>query len=169
MALEFPPEALRELEQTRTRYPTARGAILPALWLAQKHFGYLSAEAMEYVATLLEVPAPQVYSAATFYTLYHKSPPAKCHIQLCTNVTCMVLGGYDLLHHAERRLGIRAGESTEDNGFRLEEVECLASCGTAPAMQVNDRYEECLTPAKIDAVLREFGLQIKAAEEGGEA
>jgi NADH-quinone oxidoreductase E subunit len=156
MAVQFPPDMLEQVERTRKRYPTNRGALLPTLWLAQAEFGHLTPELMEQVADLLELPPCQVVAAATFYTLYRHGPPAKCHLQICTNVSCMVLGGYDLLHHTEERLGIRAGQATDDNLFRLDEVECLASCGTAPALQVNDRYEENLTAERIDALIEEF-------------
>ena len=164
MGVEFSPEGLREVEATRKRYPTSRAALIPTLWLAQRQFGGLSVDVLEYVARLLDLPPTHVYSTATFYTMFDVGAAPEHKLQVCTNVSCMLAGGLDLLAHLERRLGIRAGESTPDGRIQLGAVECLGSCGTAPVMQVDDRYEEGVTTARADAVLRELGVEVAGEE-----
>jgi len=156
---QFSAAALKEIEEVRAKYPTARAALLPALWIAQREFGQVDAPAQELVARTLGVPACWAHTVATFYTLYQRTPPPGVKLQLCTNISCMLAGAYDLLHFMEGALGIRAGGRTPDGRIELEEVECLASCGTAPAMQVGDRYEESLTRDRIVALLRDLGVE----------
>lgn len=156
----FGAETLQEIEELRTKYPTARGALLPTLWLAQRDFGQVTPAIMELVADTLGVPACQALTAATFYTLYQRDKPPEHKLQLCTNISCMLYGAYDLLHFLEDTLGIKAGEYTPDGRIYLEEVECLASCGTAPTMQVGDRYVESLTQESALALLKDIGVSV---------
>jgi NADH-quinone oxidoreductase E subunit len=154
MAIEFSAEAKQELDRIFDRYTTKQAALLPALYLAQREFGYVSVEAMEYVAGLLGVSPTRVYEVATFYTMYNKQPVGKYFIQVCTNICCALRGGMDLFAYLSKNLGIGEGQTTKDGRFTLVKVECLGACGNAPMMQVNDDYYEDLTPAKVDEILK---------------
>ena len=145
MAVQFSSAARQEYERIVAKYPLRRAAIMPVLWLAQREFGYLSAEVQDYVATLMGFPLAWVSGLASFYTMYYKKPIGRHHLQVCTNVSCMLRGSDAIVRVIEERLGIGLGETTPDGKFSLDEVECLASCGTAPMMQVNDDYHENLT------------------------
>ena len=136
----FTEENLQKIDEIKKRYPNQMAVVLPALWIAQEQFGWISEEVMQYVAGLLEVPFNHILGVVTFYTMYNKKPVGKYHIQVCANVSCMLRGSDNLVEHLERRLGVRVGETTSDKMFTLDEVECLGSCGTAPMMQVNDNY-----------------------------
>ena len=146
MAIQFSSGALEEYQRILGKYPVKRAAIMPALWLAQREFGHLSVEVQQYVADLMGFPLAWVSGLASFYTMYYKKPVGKYHLQVCTNVSCMRRGSDDIVRVIEDRLKVGLGETTADGRFSLEEVECLASCGTAPMMQVNDDYHENLTP-----------------------
>jgi NADH-quinone oxidoreductase E subunit len=148
MAVEFSNAAKAKFEQYLTRYPVKRAAIMPTLWLAQEQFGFLSLEVLEYVAGLLELSPAYVASVASFYTMYYKRPMGQHHVQVCTNLSCALLGAGRIVDCLRQRLGIEVGGTTPDNRFSLSEVECLGSCGTAPMMQVNDDYWENLTPER---------------------
>jgi NADH-quinone oxidoreductase E subunit len=142
----FDERTLAEYRAILRRYPERRAALMPALWLAQREFGWLSLPVQEYVAELMELPLAWVTSVASFYTMYWKEPKGRWHIQLCRNLPCQLRGAAEIQRAVERRLGIRAGERTADGRFSLEEVECLASCATAPALQLNNvDYHENLT------------------------
>ena len=154
--LAWKEETEREIEDLRGRYPTSHALLLPVLWLAQRDFRWISPEAMELVAETCDTTAAHVYSLATFYTMFELEKPIRYHIQVCNNLSCSLCGSEGILAHLEEKLGIRAGEATEDGRFRLTAVECLASCGTGPMMQVNDRYYENLTIEKVDALLEEW-------------
>jgi len=108
---------------------------------------------MRYVGELLEIPYEQVYGVVKFYTMYNSAPVGKNHIQVCTNVSCMLRGAYDMLDYVSQKLNIKTGETTADSVFTLSEAECLGSCGTAPMMQVNNYYEENLTKDRIDRII----------------
>ncbi len=151
--LAFSPSGEEKLQKTLAKYPTARAALLPTLYIAQQEFGYLSVEAMEYVASRLELPPSKVLQVATFYTMFYKRPHGKHHIEVCTSVPCCMMGGYSVVRHLEEKLGVQPGEITPDKKFSFAEAECLAGCGHAPLMQVNGRYHEHLTPKKIDEIL----------------
>ncbi len=159
-APKFNAEVLKEIEQVRSNYPTARGALLPTLWIGQREFGQVTPAVMELVADTLGVPPCQAQTAATFYTLYQRDKPPEHKLQLCTNISCMLFGAYDLLHFLEDKLGIKAGGYTADGRVYLEEVECLASCGTAPAMQVGGDYIESLTRDNVLTMLKDIGVQL---------
>jgi len=148
MSVSFSPTAQAKFEEILRRYPVRRAAIMPTLWLAQQEFGYISLETMEYIAGLLQLSPAFVASVASFYTMYYKQPMGKHHVQVCTNLSCALLGADEILACLERRLGIKVGQTDEQRQFSLSEVECLASCGTAPMMQINDEYCESLTPER---------------------
>lgn len=159
MSVQFSPASQAKFEQIVGCYPVRRAAIMPTLWLAQEEFGHLSLEVMEYVAGLLQLSPAFVASVASFYTMYYKKPMGRHHVQVCRNLSCSLLGADRIIDCLRKRLGIEVGETTADGKFSLSEVECLASCGTAPMMQVNDDYWENLTPEStlelIDRLERE--------------
>ena len=150
----FSEATLAEYRALLARYPERRAALMPTLWLAQREFGWLSLPVMEYVAELMELPVAWVTSTASFYTMYWKEPKGRWHIQLCRNLPCALRGAREIQDAVEGRLSIRDGERTPDGRFSLEEVECLASCGTAPVLQLNNaEYHENLTVERTLALL----------------
>ncbi|HQU12699.1 MAG TPA: NADH-quinone oxidoreductase subunit NuoE [Thermodesulfobacteriota bacterium] len=153
MSVAFSETGRSEFERLLTRYPDRRAVILPAIHLAQKEFGYISDEAIVYLAGLVGASPAEIEGVASFYTMYNRKPVGKYHVQICRNISCSLLGAEHLIEHVSRKLGVRPGETTPDGKFTLEKVECLGSCGTAPVMQVNDDYYENLTEASIDAIL----------------
>ena len=153
-APRFSDAVLEEYRGILARYPTRRAALMPTLWLAQREFGWLSEEAMTYVAELMQLPVAWVTSVASFYTMYWKRPPGRWHLQLCRNLPCALRGSLEIQRVIEQRLGIRDGQKTPDGRFSFEEVECLASCGTAPVLQVNNgTYHEGLDVARALALI----------------
>ena len=146
----------QQIQKAKGRYPHPQSALMPALDIVQREFGWLPSEALAEVGELLGLTPAEVLSVASFYTLYHRRPVGKYLIQVCTNISCSLLGAEHLLEHLQRKLGIGPGETTPDGRFTLVEVECLGSCGTAPVMQINDRYYEGLTVDKVDAILAEL-------------
>ncbi len=151
-------KAIAEIKEARSRYPDPRSALLPALAIAQReNDGWLSPEVMIEVAEVMELPPAEVGSVTSFYTMFHRRPVGKYLIQVCTNISCSLLGAEHVLQYIKGRLGIEVGETTPDGLFTLLTVECLGSCGTAPMMQINDTYYENLTPQKVDVILA--GLQ----------
>ncbi len=137
------------------RYPPDHksAAMLPALRLVQELQGWVSPEGMDLVAERLGVSPARAREVATFYVMYHTAPAGRHAVDVCTNVSCCLRGGEKVLAYLEKKLGIRAGQTTSDKRITLREVECLASCGTAPVMQVDEAYVEELTPAKVDQAL----------------
>ena len=153
MSLSFTEESKARVDKITSRYPNNMAACLPLLYVAQEQFGYLSKEAMDLVADTLELAYSHVYGVATFYTMYNKKEVGRFHVQACTNVSCMLCGAYDVMTSLEKKLGIKRGQTTKDGLFTLTEVECLAFCGTAPAVQVNDEIHELVSPDKVDALI----------------
>ena len=153
MALEFSPEALKEFEATVARYPKKEAAMLPVLYIAQREFGHLGPQAIEYVARLMDQAPARVQGVVSFYTMYYTKPIGRYHIQVCRTLPCALRGAEQVTELLKKKLGIECGQTTVDHRFTLSEVECLASCGTAPMMQVNDDYYENLTEEKIDEIL----------------
>jgi NADH-quinone oxidoreductase subunit E len=149
-------ENLKKIEELRKCYPTTKALTLPVLWMVQEQFGWISPDAMKYVAELLALPVHHVYGVVTFYTMFNTKPVGKYHIQVCTNVSCQLRGAEKIAGHICKRLGVKPGETTSDNKFTVTEVECLGSCGTAPMMQVNNEYYENLSDGTIDTLLSEF-------------
>ena len=151
--MRFSAESKAAFEALLARYPTKEAALLPTLWLVQRQEGWISKEAMEYVAGLLDVSTVKVYSVVTFYTMYHTRPMGRNVIQVCRNLSCSLLGGREMIACLEEKLGVRVGETTPDKRFSLLTVECLGACGDAPMMQVNDHFIGNLSPARIDEIL----------------
>ena len=153
MSPVFSEAARASFERMLARYPDRQAAILPTLHLAQREFGFLSAEAISYVAALLGFTPAQIEGVATFYTMFHRKPVGKYHLQVCRNLSCSLMGAEALIEHVARKIGVKPGETTADGRFTLSTAECLGSCGTAPVMQVNDDYYENLSEESIDALL----------------
>lgn len=154
MALEFSQETLKQFDEVVSHYPETKSAVLPVLYMAQKEFGHLSQEAIEYVAKLIDIPAARLYGIVTFYTMLNMNPVGRHHLQVCRTLPCALLGSERIINYLKKKLGINLGETTPDGRFTLSEVECLASCGTAPVMQINDDYCEKLSEEKIDEILQ---------------
>jgi NADH-quinone oxidoreductase subunit E len=121
--------------------------------MAQDTFGYISQEVEEYVAGLFELSAAHVHEVVTFYTMFFKQPKGRHVVAVCHNLSCHLAGAPDIIAHLKQRLGIDVGETTDDGRITLCAVECLCACETAPMMQVDDRYEGHLTPAKLDQII----------------
>ena len=154
--VEFNEEAKRRYQTILSHYPDKRAALLPVLTLAQREFGWISQEVAEYVGKLMSYPPSDVLSVATFYTMLHKKPAGKHHIDICKNVSCWLMGVYPCIDEIKKQLNVEKREVTEDGKFSWDLTECLGSCGTAPAMQVGDRYYENLTPARIAEIIEEL-------------
>jgi NADH-quinone oxidoreductase subunit E len=145
-----------EIDHWLTKFPAdrKRSAVIAALHAVQHEKGHLPQASMDAVAGYLDIPPIQVYEVASFYSMFETRPCGRHHISVCTNISCMLCGGEDILAHLEKRLGIKVGESTADGRFYLkQEEECLAACNGAPMMMVNHVYFEHLTPAKVDQIL----------------
>ena len=153
MAVEFSPATLDKFNEIIARYPKKEAAMLPVLYLAQQEFGHIGPEAIEYVAKLMDQAPARVYGVVSFYTMFNMKPIGRHHIQICRTLPCALRGAELVTASIKQKLGIEPGQTTPDGRFTLSEVECLASCGTAPMMQVNDDYYENLTEEKIDAIL----------------
>lgn len=153
MEFKFSPENLEKVNAAIKRYPHKQAAVMPVLWIAQGQKGWLSLEVLKEVATILEMHPEDVLGVVTFYTMYFKKPMGKYHIQVCTNVSCMLRGGYEIYESIKQKLGIDHMQVTEDKSFSLEEVECMGSCGTAPMIAINEDYFENLTKEKAEEIL----------------
>ena len=143
----------KKIEEILKKYPVKKPAVMPLLWLAQEQNGWISGEVMSEVADILEMTKEEVLGIVTFYTMYFQKPMGKNHIQVCTNVSCMLRGGYEIFDKVKEKLGINNMEVSDDKQFSLEEVECMGSCGTAPMIAVNEDYFENLTVEKVDSIL----------------
>lgn len=144
-----------EIDREIAKYPPEQkqAAVMAALTIAQREKGWLSEETMQYVARRLDIPSIRVEEVATFYAMYDRAPVGRHKISLCTNISCMLRDSGDIVRHLEDKLGIKLGQTTPDGRFTLKEVECLAACGGAPMMQVDDEYFENLTPQRVDEIL----------------
>jgi NADH-quinone oxidoreductase subunit E len=146
-------ENLERAQRIVALYPKQRSALIPLCHLAQSQDGYLTEEAMQDIAVLVDVTPAEVYGTATFYDMLHTEPVGKYVLAMCTNIACLLGGAYELLEHAEKRLEVHVGQTTEDGNFTIEEAECLAACDTAPCIQVNHRFFGPLTPASFDSLI----------------
>jgi NADH-quinone oxidoreductase subunit E len=146
-------ENIQRINDLKKRYPTSQALVLPALWIAQEQHGHLSEETMKEIADLLQVPYGHILGVVTFYTMLHAKPVGKRHVEVCTNVSCMLRGSDTILAHLEKRLGLRTGETSKDGTWTLTEAECMGSCGTAPMVAIGDEYHENLTIEKLDRII----------------
>ena len=147
------PEREQQVEQILARYPNRQAACIPVLHVCQEQTGWISDEIVEWVARRLDLSSAHVKGVVTFYTLFNKEPVGKHQVWVCRTLSCALRGSDAILHHCEKRLGIHVGETTKDGKVTLRTAECLASCGTAPMMQVDKDYYENLTTAEVDRIL----------------
>ena len=146
-------ENLALADEIISRYPRPKSALIPLLHLAQEQDGYVSESAMTHLAELVGVTPAEVLGTCSFYEMFKREPVGEYLINVCTNISCQLNGGEELLHTAERVLGIRPGATTDDGVFTLEDVECIAACTEAPCLQVNYRYEYRLDDADFEKLV----------------
>jgi NADH-quinone oxidoreductase E subunit len=165
MPLEFSAQSKQRVERLLTRYPTKQAALLPVLHVAQEEFGHLPDDVIELVSRTLELPAAHIYGVVTFYTMFHREKHGQHELMVCTNISCQLRGAYPILEHIEKKLGIKAGQTTPDGAFTLVEEECLAACANAPMMICGDDYFLDLTPEKVDAALDDLRRRWKETQQ----
>jgi NADH-quinone oxidoreductase subunit E len=157
--IKFSADALTLVNKIMKCYPEGKqkSAILPVLHIAQAEFdGWLSAPVMDYVASILKIQPIEVYEVASFYSMFNLKPVGKCVIEVCRTGPCWLLGAEDIVRYIENKLNIKVGQTSADGMFTLKTVECLASCGTAPMMQIGEKYHENLTAEKVDTILVDY-------------
>jgi len=152
----FNETVLKEIGDIKAKYPDRRSALLPSLYIAQREFGWLSHEAMSCVAGALSLPEADVRGTASFYAMFRQKPVGRNLIQLCTNVSCMILGSEKLLDLLRSKYGVEPGGISEDERFSLVIMECIGACGTAPAMLVNTDFYDSLTEKSIVDILERY-------------
>jgi NADH-quinone oxidoreductase subunit E len=152
----FSPELAARFDRMVTLYPMRRSALIPMLLYAQDEVGYLSQAVISEVAARIGITELDVRDVITYYSLMRTAPVGKYHVQVCTNISCMLRGGNEMLAHCKQRLGIGNKETTPDKLFSLEEVECIGACSWAPAAQVNYDFHENLTPDSMDKILEDY-------------
>lgn len=150
------PENLEIALEIIARYPRPKSALIPLLHLAQEQDGYVTEDAIKHLAELVDVTPAEVLGTCTFYEMFKLHPVGTYLINVCTNISCMLTGGTELLHHAEQSLGIKAGNTTPDGLFSIEEVECIAACTESPALQVNYRYCHKLSNDDFDRLVEDL-------------
>jgi NADH-quinone oxidoreductase subunit E len=156
--IQFSEQKLAEVQEIMQRYPEGKhkSALIPVLHIAQQEFGgWLSAETMDYVASLLKLEPIEVYEVATFYSMYNLKPVGKYVFEVCQTGPCMLNGSDQIIDYIKERLNIAVGETTADGMFTLKTVECLGACGYAPMMQLGRNYREHLTKDKVDQIINE--------------
>jgi NADH-quinone oxidoreductase E subunit len=155
-------QAKQRMRDLAARYPLARSAVMPALYVAQEEEGYITPEGLQAVAEAIGITVDDVESVATFYTMYHQQPPGKKVIKVCTSISCYLRNCDALVEHLEGRLGIKRGETSADGNYTLLTAECLASCGTAPVLQVNGEFVENVTLERADALIDRLDKELNA-------
>jgi NADH-quinone oxidoreductase E subunit len=152
--IRFSDTELAEIERLKARYPDSKAAIMPVLWMAQNKFGWLSEDVMRLIGNVMNLPFSHVKGVATFYTMYFKKPMGKYHVQVCTNVSCMLRGGEEIYMELCKKYGIGHNERTADGIISLEEVECMGACGGAPMIAINEDYYENVTLQDVEKLLQ---------------
>ncbi len=153
MSPEFSEKIQKKIKEIVARYPQKEAAILPVLHVAQQEFGYISSEEEKQVAGILGVKPIRVREVVTFYTMLNREPVGKYHVQVCSNLSCSLLGAEKLIDYLKQKLGVEPGKTTKDKKFTLSLVECLGACEQAPCMMVNFEYYGNLDKKKIDKIL----------------
>jgi len=156
MSREISETLKMRIEGLVARYPKKQAAVLPVIHLIQREFGYISEEQERWVADLLEINPVRVREVVTFYSMISQKRLGKYHIQVCSNLTCSLMGAESLIEYLTEKLGIKPGETTEDGKFTLTTVECLGACEQAPGMMINDDFYGRLNKEKLDKILREL-------------
>src|ERR1700745_2893489 len=154
--MQISPQLTARFEKLQHAYPVKRSALIPMLMYAQDEFGFVSDEMIAEIAARLDLRTVAVEETLAYYSMLHRKPMGKYHVQVCTNVACMLRGGHETLERAKKRLEIGHKEVTQDGFFSLEEVECIGACTGAPAMQVNYDFYENVTPLKFDRIIEEL-------------
>jgi NADH-quinone oxidoreductase subunit E len=152
----FSPELAARFDKLVTIYPLKRSALVPMLLYAQDEVGYVSDAVVTEIAQRLDLLELDVRNVLSYYSMLRTKPTGKYNVQVCTNISCMLRGGYEILDHCKHKLGIGHKEVTRDGMFSLEEVECIGACCWAPAIQINYDFHENLTPAKVDALFQMY-------------
>jgi NADH-quinone oxidoreductase subunit E len=152
----FSPELAARFDKLVTIYPLKRSALVPMLLYAQDEVGYVSDAVVAEIAERLDLLELDVRNVLSYYSMLRTKPAGKYNVQVCTNISCMLRGGYEILDHCKHKLGIGHKEVTRDGMFSLEEVECIGACCWAPAIQINYDFHENLTPAKCDAIFQMY-------------
>jgi NADH-quinone oxidoreductase subunit E len=152
----FSPELAARFDKLVTLYPVKRSALVPMLLYAQDEVGYVSEAVIQEIAQRLDLIDLDVRSVLSYYSMLRTKPAGRYNVQVCTNISCMLRGGYEILDHCKQKLGIGHKQTTPDGQFSLEEVECIGDCCAAPAMQVNYDFHDELTPAKVDEILEDY-------------
>ncbi len=162
--IKFNEETLTLINNIIKRYPEGKqkSALLPVLHIAQAEFdGWLSAETMDYVASILKIKPIEVYEVASFYSMYNLKPVGKCVLEVCRTSSCWSRGSDDIIEYLSKKLGIKLGETTEDGMFTIKAVECLGSCGGAPMLQCGASFHENLTLEKVDTLVENYRAEKK--------
>ncbi|MHB8412465.1 MAG: NADH-quinone oxidoreductase subunit NuoF [Candidatus Acidiferrales bacterium] len=154
--MQVPAQLDAKFQQLIGRYPVKRSALIPMMMYAQDEYGHLSDEILEEIARRLQLNMTEVTETLAYYSMLRRKPAGKNHVQVCTNISCQLRGGFEIMAHVEKRLGIGNRQTTPNGIFSLEEVECIGACSGAPAMQVNYDFYEDLTPEKVDAILDQY-------------
>ena len=165
-AIAFGPKASQDIAQIRKRYPTNQAALIPVLFVAQREFNVLTPDVLELVATTLDLPAGKVAATATFYTMLNKEPVGRFHVQVCKNISCYLRGADEVTRAFEDELDIDVGTTSADGCFTLSEVECLAACGRAPVVQVNETYHEWVTPNEAVTLVEQLRARTRRVTGG---
>src|SRR5689334_10022705 len=156
-------QAKQRMRDIAARYPVARSAVMPALYIAQQEEGYITQDGLQAVAEAIGLTVDDVESVATFYTMYYQHQPGKNVIKVCTSISCYLRHCDAVVEHLEKRLGIKRGETTADGNYTLMTAECLASCGTAPVLQVNEKFVENVSLEAADALIDKLDRELGAS------
>lgn len=156
-------QAKQRMRDLATRYPVARSAVMPSLHIAQEEEGYITPAGLQAVADALNMTQDDVESVATFYTMYYQKPMGKKVIKVCTSISCYLRNCDALVEHLEQRLDVKRGQTTTDGNYTLMTTECLASCGTAPVLQVNDEFVENVTFKVADELIEKWNRELNGA------
>jgi NADH-quinone oxidoreductase E subunit len=155
-SVESPADFRQRVNAVRANYPDARSAVMPALRLAQERDGWLSPNVLREVADLLDLTPAHVQAVASFYDMYHLAPVGEHLVEICTNVSCALVGAQQVVEAFERELGLRVGETSEDGKVTLRTIECAGGCGYAPVVVVDHRYREPTRPEDVPGIVGEL-------------
>lgn len=169
MAFTLSPESEKIVDQLLTRYPTKRATCLPVLHLCQRQHGFIDQDVIDYVARRLSMATSEVKGVVTFYTMYHQAPVAPNVVWVCRTLSCELRGAKAIQQRLEERFACKAGGTSTDGKFTLKTAECLAACGQAPMVQINDEYHEDLTLEKLDRIIDQIAAKTPKTPVGAAA
>ncbi len=159
--MNLKPETFAKIDEVITHYPVKRSATLPLLHLIQEDVGYISDQAIEWVAAKLELQPINVYEVVTFYPMFRRKPIGRRHIKVCRTLSCAIMGGYKVCERFEKEFDTHRGEISPDGEVTIEFVECLASCGTAPVVMIDDHLHEKVDDAKVKQLADQIRAEAK--------